>query len=165
MPLPPRLFPGDEELGKKDDDHKPGMGLKSPLGLVWQHRRLPHGPQRRNLKRLALAALAFIALYYFFKNMPTDLENPRQRPHYSHPATGPAPVPAAEQRALPPAAQGSGSKSAQHQAPEEPLHNFNGPIKFYQLASSLHAVSHTRGAELTNRNVVCTEILIANINC
>ncbi|TVY44322.1 hypothetical protein LSUB1_G001294 [Lachnellula subtilissima] len=155
LPLAPRLFPGDEELGKRDDDHKPGMGLKSPLGMFWQHRRLPHGPQRRNLKRIALGVLAFIALYYFFKGMPTDLESPRQRPSYSRPGT--VPVPATDytnQKALPPAGQGSGSKTAQAQAPEESLHSFNGPIKFYQLASSLHAVSNTKGADLINQNVL-----------
>ncbi|TVY42731.1 hypothetical protein LOCC1_G004104 [Lachnellula occidentalis] len=154
LPLPPRLFPGDEELGKRDDDHKPGMGLKTPLGMFWQHRRLSHGPQRRNFKRIALGVLAFIALYYFFKKMPTDLENPRQRPSYSRPGTAPAPVTDyTNPKALPPTGQGSGSKTVT-QAPEESLHSFNGPIKFYQLASSLHAVSNTKGADLINQNVL-----------
>src|SRR3954447_23475400 len=83
MPLPPRLFPGDEELGKRDDDHKPGK--KSNLGIPWQHRRLSQGPHRRTLKRAALGFIALVALYYFFKNMPTDLENPSHRPQYNHP--------------------------------------------------------------------------------
>ena len=138
MPLPPRLFPGDEELGKRDDDHKPGM--KSPLGIAWQQRRIPHGPHRRNMKRVALGLVLLIGLYYFFKNMPTDLENPRPRPHYEHnpgesdPAAGSRP---------PPPVQSSMQKPGVEETVEASQHYFNGPIKFYQLASTLHAVSKT----------------------
>jgi len=159
MPLPPRLFPGDEELGKRDDDHRPGtgigLGIKTPLGKVWQHRRMSHGPHRRTMRRLALGALAIIGLYYFFINMPTDLENPRQRPHYSSQGGGAG---SGTDLRTPPAAQGSRFKPAHDQDAQEPLHNFNGPIKFYQLASSLHAVANTRGAELINQNVVWPSI-------
>jgi hypothetical protein len=150
MALPPRLFPGDEELGKRDDDHKPGM--KSPLGIAWQHRRIPHGPHRRNMKRVALGLIVLILLYYFFKNMPTDLENPRPRPHYDH--NTPEPGPAAGSNA-PPASQGSIQKPGLEETTETSQHYFNGPIKFYQLASTLHAVSKTKGSELVNQNVVC----------
>lgn len=152
MPLPPRLFAGDEELGKKNDDHKPGMGVRSPLGIAWQQRRLPRGSQRRNMKRVALGLIVLICLYYFFKNMPSDLENPRPRPRYDHnpDQVGPA------QGSRPPAAnQGSVQKPGNEQKVEVSQHYFNGPIKFYQLASTLHAVSKTKGAELVNRNVVC----------
>lgn len=151
MPLPPRLFAGDEELGKKNDDHKPGKGMKSPLGIAWQQRRLPYGPQRRNMKRVALGLVVLISLYYFFKNMPTDLENPRPWPHYDHNPEQPGPA----QGSRPPAAnQGSMQKPGHVETAKVPQHYFNGPIKFYQLASTLHAVSKTRGAELVNRNVV-----------
>lgn len=143
MPLPPRMFPGDEELGKRDDDHKPG-GKKNPLGLVWQGRRMAvaHGPPRRTLKRVGLGILALIAVYYFFKNMPTDLENPSRRPHYV-PNTGsstPSRTPT--------------SQKAKGGAAEIP-HDFSGPIKFYELAESLHSVENTRGMDPINPNVVC----------
>lgn len=144
MPLPQRLFPGDEELGKKDDDHK--KGGRSPLGLAWQHRRM-HAPHRRTLKRLALGLLGLITIYYFFKNMPTDLENPRSRPHYGPPSGPNAPPPRSA------ANQGSTGNSGRG-AKEPVLHDFNGPIKFYHLASTLHAVSKTRGSEPVNHNVV-----------
>jgi hypothetical protein len=146
MPLP-RLFPGDEELGKKDDDHK--RGSKTPIGLVWHHRRIPHGPHRRTLKRLALGILAFIVLYYFFKNMPTDLENPRQRPNYGFPSGPNAPPPKSS-----PVRQDSGAKTSYEGTAESVAHDFNGPIKFYHLASTLHAVSKTRGSDPINHNVV-----------
>lgn len=150
MALPPRLFAGDEELGKKNDDHKPGK--KSSLGIAWQQRRLSHGPLRRTVKRVALGALALIAVYYFFKNMPTDLENPRPRPHYDHriqetkPGTGSKPPPSINQDSIP--------KPGHEETTTVSPHYFNGPIKFYQLATTLHAVSRTKGSELINRNVL-----------
>jgi hypothetical protein len=147
MPLPPLLFPGDEELGKKDDDHK--RGGKTSMWFAWQHRRIGHAPHKRTLKRLGMGILAFIALYYFFKNMPTDLENPRQRPNYGFP-TGPnAPPPKSS-----PNPPDSVSKLGREGTAESVAHDFNGPIKFYHLASTLHAVSRTRGSDEINHNVV-----------
>jgi hypothetical protein len=148
MPHPPRLFAGDIELGKRDDDHRPGK--RSPLGMLWSQRRLALGPHRRTMKRVALGALALIALYYFFKNMPTDLENPGIRPQYDH---------ATQQVGVglnyPPSTHpGSKPKQSQEDITEASPHYFNGPIKFYHLASTLHAVSRTKGSELVNRNVV-----------
>jgi len=139
MPLPPRLLSGDEELGKKDDDHR--RGSRTPVGLAWHYRRIPHGLHRRTLKRLAWAILAFVVLYYFFKNMPTDLENPRQRPNYGFPAGPNAPPP-------------KFALAGQGRIVESAAHDFNGPIKFFHLASKLHAVSKTRGSELINHNVL-----------
>lgn len=142
-----RLFPGDVELGKRDDDHKPGS--KTPLGIAWEHRRLPHGPHRRSLKRIGLGLLGLIAVYYFFKNMPTDLENPRTRPSYGHHVGGNAPVANSPSQYTP-------SNPAAGKA-EEVRHDFNGPIKFYHLAATLHTVSKTGGGELINKNIVCSE--------
>jgi hypothetical protein len=147
MPLAPRLFAGDEELGKKDDDHK--RAGKPSKGLAWHHRRIPHGPHRRTLKRLVLGLLAFIVLYYFFMNMPTDLKNPRQRPNYGFPAEPNAPPPK-----LSPAKPDSALRPGHEGTTDSVAHDFNGPIKFYHLASTLHAVSKTRGSELINHNVV-----------
>jgi hypothetical protein len=144
MPLPPRLFPGDVELGKRDDDHKPGV--KGPLGLAWQRRRMLHGPHRRHWKRIALGLLALVMLYYFFKNMPTDLENPRQRPNYAVPSEPNAPPPKT-------ITQNSNPGPSQEMAQVQ-RHDFNGPIKFFHLASTLKKVSR-KGAELINENVVC----------
>ena len=160
MPLPPRLFHGDEELGKKDDDHKPGT--KGPLDRVWQQRRLLQGPHRRTIRRVGLGILALIGLYYFFKNMPTDLTNPRPRPNYDHPA-GPA-APISGSRAPPPVNQVPTPKPVEEEAAVKSQHYFNGPIKFYQLASTLHAVSRTKGSELINQNVVCSMLISFSLN-
>ncbi len=160
MPIPPRLFPGDEELGKRDDDHRPGS--KPPISAIWplstvlQHRRLP---LRKNLKKMGIAVLALVALYYFFKNMPTDLRNPRPRPSYTYDSapqgkkswskaeTGPS-RDRQDPSALTPVSPTDGIDA------DNPKHWFNGPIKFYHLASSLHAISLTRGSSNTNRNVL-----------
>lgn len=146
MPLPPRLFPGDVELGKRDDDHKPGS--KSQIGYAWQHRRIPQGISRRSMKRIALGFLVLVALYYFVKNIPTDLKNPRIRPSYGHQGDTNAPYP--------PSSHGHGSTKnlGSKPAAEAPRHDFNGPIKFYDLASTLHAVTRTGGSDLINKNVV-----------
>lgn len=132
--IPPRLFAGDEELGKKDDDHIPNM--KSPFGTWQSSRRAPH---RRSMKRLAIVGVVVILLYYFFKNMPTDLENPRRRPSYTHGDSGSAPA-------------SSSSKKGQL-APGE-AQDFEGPIKFYKLAATLHALIKVNGDESRNDNVV-----------
>ncbi len=145
MPIPPRLFPGDVELGKRDDDHMPGS--KSGLAIAWHHRRMPHRPHRRTLKRALWGILALVGLFYFFKNMPTDLENPRPRPSYGPAKTN-------NPSSNPPDSPGSGPKPGQKATAEVPQHDFSGPIKFYRLASTLHAVSRTSGSDSANNNVV-----------
>ena len=154
--MAPRLFVGDEELGKKDDEYRPGM--KSPLGLgaVWQQRRVSRLPPRRTIKRLGLGLLGIIVLYYFFYNMPTDLGPPRQRPNYhtnSDPESHTVPTKVADSKPQNVVKPGV-SKHSSGKEPKTMPHDFNGPIKFYRLAVSLHAVSNTRGSELINRNVV-----------
>ena len=148
MPLPPRLFSGDEELGKRDDDHKPGA--KSPIGIAWRHRRIPHGPHRRNVKRVAIGLVALICLYCFFRNMPTGTANPRPRLRYEHsPKSGDE----TESNSRP-NAHGTTQNSGHEEAAEISQYYFNGPIKFYQLAATLHAVSKTKGSQAADRNVV-----------
>jgi hypothetical protein len=117
MPAPQRRFHGDEEFGKKDDDHKPGT--KGPLGRAWQQRRLPTGPRRSNLKKIALGILVVLGFYYFFKNMPTDLEQPRKRPSYLPPAGPNAPA-----SKSPPKTYGSTPNEADDE--EIPVRNYNG---------------------------------------
>jgi hypothetical protein len=148
MALPPRLYAGDEELGKRDDDHKPGT--KRPLGAAWQQRQLPHAPLRRTVKRMALAILALIVLYYFFKNMPTDLTNPRPRPHYDHSGGRHSPVGGST---APPPTQNPTPGLEPQETAEQPQHNYNGPIRFYELAASLRLATKKISSD-GNKNVV-----------
>jgi hypothetical protein len=141
MPLPQRLFPSDDTWAKRDDDYQ-GKVARSPLGMAWQHRRMPSGPFRKQMKRVALGVVVLICLYYLFKNMPTDFEQPRSQPF---PAAGSKP---------PPVFHGSTQNPAAVEPAETSQHYFNGPIKFYQLASTLRAASNTQKSEAVNRNVV-----------
>jgi len=147
MALHTRLYSGDEELGKRDDDHK----LRAKPRTAWHYRRLL---LRRNIKKIGLALLVLIAMYYFFKNMPTGLERPSNRPHYDHSQTQgrvsrPRPTASAAERP-----QGDSSSNIVDHEHRSEEHWFNGPIKFYELAASLHAIMKTGGAINANRNVL-----------
>ncbi|KIN00305.1 hypothetical protein OIDMADRAFT_199656 [Oidiodendron maius Zn] len=150
MPPPARLFPGDEELGKRDDDHRPRG--KSSLGIARRMHQVLYAPHRRTVRRVALAIIAVTALYYFFRNMPTDLQNPRLRPHYDRSGiqspTGSSP------KAARPVNQGSTSSSERESPTEQEQHYFNGPIKFYELAASLQLASRRPDQEMPSKNVL-----------
>ncbi len=138
MPLPGRLFPGDEELGKKFDDHRPEDGSALPLSsLLWR------APLRLRRRRLIIAVIAFTALYIFFKYIPTDLRSASTpRPTQGQLNVGPSTLPTGK----PP-----------HDDTQEtvtPKHYFSGPIRFYKLAQSLENVANTMGHRVNNRNVV-----------
>ncbi|CZT07053.1 hypothetical protein WAI453_010782 [Rhynchosporium graminicola] len=150
MPMHPRRLPADIELGKRDDDHRLRSkgGLGSGLGNAWQHRHMPFAPRRKNLRKIALGIVAVIGLYYFFKNMPTDLENPRKRPSYEPPFTPDPPLPnLPEDHDIAPS-------PGQEVVAETVQHNYNGPIKFYELSSTLHDASRTGGIQSINNNVL-----------
>ena len=139
MPLPGRLFPGDEELGKKFDDHRSSDGGSRPSpSRSWR------APIRFRKRRIVFTILAFLALYFFFKYLPIDL-NPSSRTRTSlggKSATG-----------LPTGPTGKPPRDAAQQE-EAGKHYFSGPIKFYKLAASLHGAATTMGLRSVNRNVV-----------
>lgn len=66
-----KSFLADEELGKKDDDHRPPPGK-------WRAAQMAHWRKPR-LWRLLIALAACYLLYIFFKNMPTDLTPAEER--------------------------------------------------------------------------------------
>lgn len=121
---------GDEELGKKDDDHKP----RSDREHRW-HSKTRWRPSRP--RRWAIGLIVLYLTYLFFKNMPTDLTPVRDRPaftnpnQWSHPATSPA-IP--EQ----------GPPPRDDTAPDntEDLY-YDGEVKFYNLAASLKRFQKT----------------------
>ncbi|KAL8665948.1 MAG: hypothetical protein Q9202_001884 [Teloschistes flavicans] len=144
MSLLARIFADDEELGKKDDDRGRGKGKMLPP--TWSARKYP--PWRR--KRTVLYGLmACIALYLFFKNIPPPDHPPLVRPHY--------PRPARDHPHQPPKGV---NDSPTHKPPrpgnpsEAENHYYDGPIRFYKLAVSLHAISRLRGHVEANRNVL-----------
>ena len=136
-----RILDGDEELGKKDDDHRPLNALPSS---AWSARRSPSTWKRR---RIFYAICAILLIYVFIKNLPTDLA-PLSR--YAPNTQDPNP------QKLP-----SDTKHPPTSKPKRPLipseaeeHYHDGPIKFYKLASSLHGVARLDGQHDINKNVL-----------
>ena len=146
MPLPVRIFADDEELGKKDDDHKPGNGVSIPA--IWPLWKTPLRVRRR---RLAIALAGLIFLYFFIKHIPTDL-GPANKRGIMKDAT------AGDRLGRPPAAE---QGSSTDQPPPHPpglgsadKHYYNGPIFLNQLGASLHGIAKTGGHRDNNKNVL-----------
>lgn len=138
-----QLFPGDEELGKKDDDHR--FRPRRPTATEWVSRSR-RALTRRNMKRFLVGLCVLIGLYYFFKNMPTDIGPRTPRPNYGRPGNrtsrfGPGSV-----------SQGRTRPRPTTNAEVKPT--YNGPIKFYDLAESLRSISSTLGYYPVNQNVL-----------
>ena len=136
-----RIFTGDEELGKKDDDHRPKPKTPSPPSS-WSPRKTSPAFRKR---RFFYTICALLFLYLFIKNIPDDLGpsqqvNPRinQGPRLPEGRTEP-PV-RKPKRPTPPS--------------EAEEHYHDGPIQFYKLASSLHAAARLGGQHEVNKNVL-----------
>jgi hypothetical protein len=152
MPHPPRLFPGDVELGKRDDDHRPGS--KRPLAASWPHHRIF---LRRSYKRIVWGLVLLVGLYYFLTNMATDLGPRTTRPNYGHASAGPNNHWSNSQTGRPNEASGSTPSGTADvdEAAAGKKHWFNGPIKFYELASSLSAIAkNTMGGSPNTQHVL-----------
>lgn len=134
-----RLLTKDEELGKRDDDFKPRRTSSSnSISSI-----LPKWRKRRFL--IAIAVVAFI--YLFFHHIPVDLnpgisqaaptsyQDPYRVAPYHEPAGAPPRDPERDE-------EGHGK------------HYYNGVVRFYKLAQSLHKVGTTMGNMLQNRNVL-----------
>lgn len=124
----------DEEMSKKDDDHRsPKQARFRPM----QYHKIPRP------RRLLIILLALVLLYVFFKHMPTDLTPAREQysptnPRLRHPVPDP-PLELIQSPAIPKA-----ENARQSEAPElkkdEP--SFGGEITFYELAPSLPRNKH-----------------------
>ncbi|KAL8731617.1 MAG: hypothetical protein Q9166_003305 [cf. Caloplaca sp. 2 TL-2023] len=145
MSLFGRIF-ADEELGKKDDDHKP---RKSKTQLpAWSARR--PAPWRR--RRILYGLIASITLYLFFKNIPPPDHPPISlRPHYGASPRDVA-TSARKSERIP---ETPAEKPPRPDKPSEAeKHYFDGPIRFYNLAVSLHAIARLWGQLESNKNVL-----------
>lgn len=120
----------DEELGKKDDDLHSNQARFRPA----QSRGYPRP------RRILVAVIALVALYQFFKHMPTDISPAAERynPTIARLRHPPPQAPPVQSPA------GSKADKEPHQFPriiyEEK--SFNGAIKFYELARSLPHSKH-----------------------
>ena len=151
----PGYFVSDEELGKRDDDHKPGK-MNGWLPRSNSHQHLPIIRKRRILGLIAFVVLA----YYFVRNVP-KLEPARYRfsnfgPPEPLPHNGlrraqrlPAEQPAPRANPASTLIEKIGLKSE-----EKVTQDFAGPVKFYTLGSTLRAIGTTNGQLKKNKNIL-----------
>ncbi|KAL2864672.1 proteasome regulatory particle base subunit RPN1 [Aspergillus lucknowensis] len=126
MPTSKWPFFASEELGKKNDDHRPMTHPEQQ----WRPRSWKL-PRRR---RILLLPVILYLLYIFFKNMPTDLPPARERlkptiPSSQHVLPDAAPPPGTSLSNPPPRDESSSGNS-------DELY-YNGKLKFYELGKSL----------------------------
>lgn len=132
------MLPGDEELGKKDDDHK-YMPARRSGWSIWNH---TFRWRRRRLV-LAVVGLGFVyMLLSVFQGRNMSLGQPVM-PGY-HTSYGYDDK--HEPKGAPPGAQSAGSTES---------HTFDGRIRYYRLAKTLRkSAAHTNGYDDKNRNVL-----------
>ncbi|MCJ1416095.1 hypothetical protein MMC32_002430 [Xylographa parallela] len=143
MPLPARIFAGDEELGKKNDDHRPTDSAISIAAWPWKK---GNAAPRVRKRRLIIGLLIGLVVYIFFKNMPTDLSPVAKRVDTRVPGRtfGGIPLPRTPSR-KPPHPDGESQSEKRY---------YDGPINFYSLGASLHGIAKTMGYRERNKNVL-----------
>lgn len=144
--------PVDPEVGvtKKDDDLWTKGSSRRPASSHGWKAAPPRFPPRKTFKRIGLLLLVTTAVYLFIHNIPTDLGPATSlRPVYTHPS--PNAPPRAVPRPNPPntAGQSDGNKGA-----AALTRDYDGPIRFLELARTLHAIDSTKGASAANKNVL-----------
>ena len=135
------IFLGDEELGKKNDDHRPLNGADTSS---WSARKSPPAWRKR---RVFYGICILLLLYVFVKNIPTDL-GPAVRyiPNTRDDQGGKLPTDSRVPPTNKPKRPSTPSKAEEHY--------HDGPIKFYMLASSLHGVARMDGQQELNKNIL-----------
>ncbi|KAJ5945851.1 hypothetical protein N7454_002690, partial [Penicillium verhagenii] len=125
----------DEELGKKDDDHRFPPARSQSLSLS----KLPRP------RRLILALIGLVLVYQFFKHMPTDLSPARERydPRLRQQHPPPTPPNSEQPSAVP---QLDISSESGTQRSEDKGELYDGKIKLYELAKSLPSDKHPENA-------------------
>jgi len=147
MPYHSRVLSKDEELGKRDDDFRPKRSHSAYHAfniLRWRKRRL-----------FGLIA-GLVLVYLFVTNPPADLRRVDGQ-RFGHPTTGLGPYASpnispnsrTEPTGAPPR-----TTDDDDEEDESATQYYNGPIKFYRLASSLHAITRTFGQRSANRNIL-----------
>jgi hypothetical protein len=129
------MLPGDEELGKKDDDHR-YMPARRSSWSMWNH------TFRWRRRRILLVLAGFALLYMVLGRTGGGLGRPIT-PGYD----------AAHDYddGYEPSGPPKGLQIVGNTIP----HTYDGRIRFYRLARSLRtAASHTNGYDKTNRNIL-----------
>lgn len=143
----------DPELGvmasaKKDDDLYTKNGKASKSSAGWRSKPTARTPPRKTFKRLGLLFLIAIAVYVFIHNIPTDIgPRDRRRPVYTQPTDSVHPQSGA--RTQTPDREFDTGERALRTTGE-----YDGPLRFLELAESLHGIGGTKGTQQVNRNVL-----------
>ncbi|KAF2240060.1 hypothetical protein EV356DRAFT_495921 [Viridothelium virens] len=147
MPHPSRIYPSDEELGKRNDDYRPKR-VNSWLG--WRTRLM----QYRKRRIVALLVAGFFTWVIWTSTLGSSGIGPlghqvgkvarivTNMPELQDDGTDPI-----EPTGPPP-------RITDEEALRAVEHYFSGPIRFFRLADSLHAISKTYGHRTSNRNVL-----------
>jgi hypothetical protein len=147
-----RFFQGDDELGKKDDDHRPpASGPSHPSVWTWSP---TNGPRSRRRRIVVLCAVALL-LYLFLRSVPEGLPAAQDGrdgrfaggSHHGAPFSPDAP---SDSSPLLP----TGPPPRPRDEEERKEHYYTGPVRFYKLAASLHSLAKTSGFRGANRNVL-----------
>ena len=140
-----RFFAGDEELAKRDDDHRPGRWDQSQSSSRWS---VMGGFFRFRRKRLVVLILGVLLFYTLFHQLRRNMIIGGIT--YGSPMSG-------KQTPM-----GWGNVPAEGEAPAvdstraegSSKHYYNGVAKLYKLAGSLQALVRMRGSMEDNRNVL-----------
>jgi hypothetical protein len=159
-----RLWPNDEEMAKKDDDHVLApRGARSSGSAPWQ--AASRVPRRRFIGRLA----AYLVVVFLFIvgvsrlfaaggrgpneddlvggisrfDMPSVQRPPLQPPH------GAGVLDAADE-----GVDLGKDRTAEDPVAVQTVRTFSGPVKLPYLGKTLHAISKTMGGQVRNRNVL-----------
>lgn len=139
----------DPELGshKKDDDLYVKGGKKRTSSFGWKS--APRVAPRKTFKRLGLLVLVAVAAYLFIHNIPTDV-GPRRsaRPTYPTAKVPPDAAPKPQAPSITDAVDEDESEAG------PPSRDYDGPVRFMELAETLHAISGTHGGNTLNKNVL-----------
>lgn len=155
------MFLTNEELGKKDDDHKPA---KLPSIRPQWSAATGGAPRSKFLKRLAMAFALGAFVYLFISNLPTNVPiRDRRHPVYrdgseaekSHapgterrPGLMPKVHDQKPQQQAPPVLNNPPTEVVPAPAP------YSGPLIFLKLLPSLQAIHTTGGTSPVNKNVL-----------
>ena len=148
----PRFFQDDEELSKKDDDHRP----RPASATAWK----PAAPRMRK-RRVLITILALGILYVFFKNIPEglapvpdrfDIRVPGQRISGIPLKGGQAPY--FEGTKPKPASPKEKEKIQEQDEEADPGHFYDGPASFEPLSRSLQGLARSLRFSSRNRNVL-----------
>lgn len=140
MPVHRRVHSKDEELGRRDITFKPRRVPSMPASMS--------APWRWRKRRVVLVIAGVILLYLFVRNIPTDLGPIDNRIGLQ---LRPGGIIHGAQELREP----NGAPSRDMDSEEgEGEHYYNGPIKFYRLATTLHGIGRTLGSRQANKNIL-----------